>query len=137
MSTHLGQEGTIKVNDQTIAQIRSWTLNTAAEMIEASTLKDTWKVHHAAIKSWHGSLSCFWDDGDQGQGILSLGSKVQLTLYPGIESCPHFSGNVLVTGIDYTATHNGLVEANLSFQGTGPLNHTSDVVVNTKASATK
>ena len=46
MSTHLGKEGVIKIHNQTVAEVRSWTLNTAAELIDASTLGDDWKVHH-------------------------------------------------------------------------------------------
>lgn len=124
MTTHLGQEGIIKIQGETVAQIRSWTLNTAAEIVEASTLNDRWKVHHATIKSWHGSLSCYWNEEDVPEkGKLELGNSVELTLYPSSESYPYFKGTILITGLDYSANHNGLVEANCAFQGTGPLEH--------------
>ena len=45
MSTHLGQDGLVKVNHQTIAQVRSWTVNTAAELVDASVMGNGWKIN--------------------------------------------------------------------------------------------
>jgi predicted secreted protein len=124
MTTHLGKEGIIKVGTQTVAEVRSWTLNTSVETVDASHLGDDWKVHKATQKSWHGSLSCFWDETDfDGQGKLAIGESVTLVLYPAGEgfSAFHFTGLVLVTGIDYAGSHNGLIEASIAFQGSGLL----------------
>ena len=71
MATHLGKDGIIKIQNQTVAEVRSWTLNTAAELVDASCLGDSWKVHQPTIKSWHGSLSCFWDENDALQNALN------------------------------------------------------------------
>jgi predicted secreted protein len=121
MSTYLGKEGVIKIQNQTVAEVRSWTLNTAAELIDASTLGDDWKVHQPTVKSWHGSLSCFWDETDALQSALTVGEQITLTLYPAGDADHHarFSGTAFITARDYTGSHNGLVEANITFQGTG------------------
>lgn len=124
MPTHLGKEGVIKVGSDTVAEVRSWALNTAAEVVDASVIGDDWKVQKTTLKSWHGTLTCFWDETDtDGQGALSIGTSVTLNLYPeGTDTGDkYFTGTVLVTGTDYSAAHNGLVEANIVFQGTGAL----------------
>ena len=122
MATHLGKEGIIKVGNETVAEVRSWTLATTVETVDASHLGDDWKIHKPTQKSWHGSLSCFWDESDtQGQGVLAVGETVTLQLYVENDTPPAFSGTALVTGVDYTGAHNGLVEANIAFQGSGEL----------------
>lgn len=123
MATHLGREGVIKIQNQAVAEVRSWTLNTAAELVDASCLGDSWKVHQPTIKSWHGSLSCFWDDADPLQSALNVGEQITLTLYPAGDEAQHasFSGAAFITARDYTGSHSGLVEANITFQGSGAL----------------
>ena len=124
MATHLGKEGIIKVGVHTVAEVRNWSLNSTVDTVDASTLGDDWKVHKTTQKSWHGSLSCFWDETDtSGQGELALGASVTLSLYPEGDSSHAvcWTGEALVTGIDYSGSPNGLVEANITFQGSGAL----------------
>ena len=125
MTTHLGQDGLVKVNHQAIAQVRSWTLNTAAELVDASVMGNPWKIQEATLKSWHGSLSCFLDNDNAGQNALSVGSKVLLQLYPSnnqnVMQC--FSGFAFITGLDTTASHSGLIESSITFQGTDALTY--------------
>lgn len=122
MATHLGKDGLIKVGGETIAEVRSWSLSSSVEVVDGSRLGSDWKIQYPTQKSWHGSLSCFWDDADsQGQGVLILGALVTLQLYCEIAISPAFSGTALITGIEYSATHTGLVEASISFQGNGAL----------------
>ena len=122
MATHLGKDGLIKVGTETVAEVRSWTLNIAADTVDASGLGDDWKIHKATQKSWHGSLACFWDTTDtQGQGGLIVGDTIALTLYLEAGSAPVLKGSALVTGLDYMGAQGGLVEASISFQGTGVL----------------
>ena len=121
MATHLGKDGLIKVGGETIAEVRSWSLSSSVEVVDGSRLGSDWKIQYPVQKSWHGSLSCFWDYEDTGQGVLILGSVVTLQLYCEIGISPAFSGTALITGIEYSAAHTGLVEASISFQGSGAL----------------
>ena len=43
MATHTGSSGLIKVGTSTIAEVRSFTLDTTAELLEDTTLTDTAK----------------------------------------------------------------------------------------------
>ena len=123
MAVYLGAEGIIKINQQTIAEVRSWALNTSAELVDASCLGDRWKVQMPTLKSWHGSLSCFWDETDALQNALTVGEQISLVLYPAGDEAQHvsFSGTAFITARDYTGSHSGLVETNLTFQGSGAL----------------
>jgi predicted secreted protein len=124
MATHLGKDGVVKVSTHAVAEVRSWTLNEAADVVDASVIGDDWKVQKTTLKSWHGTLTCFWDETDTtGQVALAVGASVTLNLYPEGETdgSTYFTGTALVTGVDVSAAHNGLVEANIVFQGTGAL----------------
>ena len=128
MANYLGKDGIIKVNNHTIAEVRSWTINLAADTVEDTTLGCAWKTHKATLKSWHGSLSCFWDRSDsQGQGAMSIGSSINLTLYPEGDNGHHNAlvGTAIVTGLDHTGSHSGLLEASINFQGSGALEEES------------
>ena len=128
MTTHLGQDGLVKVNRETVAQVRSWTVNTAAELVDASVMGNGWKMQHATLKSWHGSLSCFLDEDNAAQNALCVGAKVLLQLYPAnttnVQRC--FSGTAFVTSVDISVSHSGLVESSLTFQGTDALTYGDD-----------
>jgi predicted secreted protein len=142
MATHLGKDGVIKIQNQTVAEVRSWTLNMAAELVDASCLGDDWKVHQPTIKSWHGSLSCFWDASDVLQTSLTVGKSIELTLYPAGDEAQQasFTGTAFITARDYTGSHSGLVEANLTFQGSGALVQTlagSSVAPQARSSSSK
>jgi len=124
MATHLGKDGVVKVATNAVAEVRSWTLNEAADVVDASVIGDDWKVQKTTLKSWHGTLTCFWDETDtNGQVALAVGASVTLNLYPegDADGSKYFTGTALVTGVDVSAAHNGLVEANIVFQGTGEL----------------
>jgi predicted secreted protein len=137
MATHLGKEGVIKVGSETVAEVRSWTLNTLVDTVDASHLGDDWKIHKPTQKSWHGSLACFWDALDaKGQGALAVGETVTVQLYLEGDSPPRFSGAVLVTGVDYAGSHNGLVEASIAFQGTGALEGTNTSLARKQTTST-
>ena len=52
---------------------------------------------------------------------------MNLILYPAGMEDQHasFSGTAFITARDYTGSHSGLVEANITFQGSGALMQTS------------
>jgi predicted secreted protein len=76
------------------------------------------------LKSFSGSADVFFDDTDTaGQGALTVGSEVTLNVqFEGNTTGDHkMSGTVLITGRTISASFDGMVEASISFQGTGAL----------------
>jgi len=126
MANHVGNEGVVKVGSVTVAEVRSFSINMSADTTEDTVIGDTWKTHVVTQNSWTAEVTCFWDEADTtGQGAFTIGSSVTLNLYPEGASAgtseTYYTGTAIVTGWGTSQTHNGMVEATYSFQGTGAL----------------
>ena len=124
MATHTGSEGTVKVGSNTIAEIRSFSVATSADTAEDTTMGDSWRTYKTTLKSWSGSIDCFWDETDTtGQGALVEGSEVTLNLYPegAATGDKYYAGSAIITGMTINSSFDGMVEASFTFQGTGAL----------------
>lgn len=131
MPTHAGIEGTVKIGTDVVAETRSWSIEEQGETASTTTMNNTngWATHKHTIKSWSGSLECYWDETDaDGQGALTIGSSVTLNLYPEGDTSgdTFYTGTATVTGISRSGSYDGIVEASFSFQGNGAL--TEDTV---------
>jgi len=124
MATHKGSEGTIKVDTNTVAEIRSYSIEESADTLEITSMGDTAREYVSSLTSFSGSIDVFWDETDtNGQGALTIGSQVTLNIYPeGADTNDsYYTGTAIVTGVTRSASFDGLVEASISVQGTGAL----------------
>ncbi len=124
MANHKGSEGVVKIGSNTVAEVRNWQISEKADVIEDSVMGDTAKTFQSSLTEWEGSVSCFWDETDtNGQVALTIGASVTLNVYPeGASSGDnYYTGTALVTSIENRANHDGMVEADFSFKGTGAL----------------
>jgi predicted secreted protein len=126
MATHTGLEGHVNVGANTIAEVRSWSIEESSDTTDSTTMGVTnnWRTHKATLKSWSGNIDCFWDETDtNGQVALVIGTEVSLNVYPESDDSgdSYFNGSAIVTGITRQAAIDGLVETSFSFQGTGEL----------------
>lgn len=128
MATHAGSEGKVFIGSDQVAEVKSWSMEVTSDTVDASIIGTSWRKNQATIKGWSGSFDAFWDETDtDGQGALSAGGTVTLNLYPeGDDSGDtYWTGDVIITGISYNASFDGLVEASFSFTGTGALTETT------------
>ena len=123
MATHTGSEGTIKVATTTVGELRSYTLEQTADTIEDTSLGDTSRTYKSALKGWSGSASLFFDEADAGQILLVVGGSITIKVFPeGASSGDKFyEGSAIVTAYNISASFDGMVEAELTFTGTGAL----------------
>lgn len=124
MANHKGSEGNVKIGANSIAEIRSYSLEEQSDTIEDTTLGDTARTYQAGLTQWSGSLECFWDETDtNGQGAMTNGASVTLNLYPeGNDSGDTYkTGTAIISGIKIEAALDGMVEASFNFQGTAAL----------------
>ena len=124
MATHTGSSGIVKVGTNTIAEVRSFTLDTTAELLEDTTLTDTSKTFQVGKKGATASVECFWDETDSnGQIAIAEGSSVALNLYPeGADSGDYYySGTWLITANSTSTPTDGMIEATFSATLTGAL----------------
>ena len=123
MATFSGSGGTVLVGTDPIAEIKSYSVEENMDTLEDTSMGDTSRTYKASLKSFTGSCDVMFDDSDSGQNALLVGSEVSMSfLMEGNTTGDHrLTGTVLVTGRTINSSFDGLVEASLSFQGTGAL----------------
>ena len=124
MANHTGTSGLVKVGTNTIAEVRSFTINTTSELLEDTTLTDSAKTYQVGKKGGTVSVECFWDETDtNGQIAIAEGSQVALNLYPeGADSGDYyFSGTWLISGNSISTPTDGIIEATFDATLTGAL----------------
>ena len=128
MATHLGKEGTVQVGSNSIAEIRSFSIDEVIDVVEDTSMGDNSKTYLASIKDFSGSVDVLFDETDtNGQTALAVGSSVTLNFAPeGTASGDvKLTGTAIVTGKSISSSFDGLVEASISVQGTGGLTTTT------------
>jgi len=122
-NVHTGSEGTIKVGTDTVGELRSYSLETTADTIESSNMGTTARTYKAGLTAWSGTASLFWDELDAGQTALALGTEITIKVYPegATAGDKYYTGTAIVTAKSVSASFDGLVESEISFQGTGAL----------------
>ena len=124
MATHKGSEGLIKIGTDSIAEVKSYSLEESSDTVETTKMGDAARTHLSSLTSFSGSVDCFWDETDtNGQVALAVGSTVTLLWYPegATTGDTYYSGSVIVTGKTITGSFDGMVEASISVQGTGAI----------------
>ena len=123
MATHVGSEGTIKIGADVVGELRSFSLESTAETIEDTSMGDTNRSYKVGLKTFTGTASVYFDETDAGQILLVAGAEITLNVYPeGATSGDTFySGSAIVTGKTLNSSFDGMVEAEISFQGSGAL----------------
>lgn len=126
MATHTGSEGTVKVGANTIAEIRSYSVEETADTTEDTTMGDSYRTHKTTLKSWSGTVDVFWDETDtNGQVAMTVGSQVTVSFYPegatAGQSEKYLTGDAIITGKTVSASFDGMVESTITLQGTGAL----------------
>jgi hypothetical protein len=124
MATFAGSGGVIKIGSAAVAEVRSYSIDETMDTLEDTAMGDTSRTFKASLKSFSGSADVFFDDTDSsGQGALTVGSTGSISvLMEGDTSGDHsLIGSILVTGRTISGSFDGMVEASITFQGTGAL----------------
>ena len=128
MATHTGSEGTVKVGANTIAEIRSFSIDETGDTLEDTTMGDTARTYKSSLTSFSGSVDVFYDETDTtGQGALTVGAEITINAYPEGDAAgdTYKSGSAIVTGVSLTSSFDGMVESSITFQGNGSLTTTT------------
>ena len=129
MAAIVGNDGVLSLDGETVAQLRSYSIDTTSDTIETTVMGDDSRTYVKGLSSYTGSADVYWDathwsgitNGNPTGGTVGDG-PVAMTLYA--ESAgDNWSGNILITGYSVSASTDGLVEATISFQGTGGLTY--------------
>jgi predicted secreted protein len=132
MASLVGNAGVINVDSQAVAEVRSYSIEVTSDTIETTAMGDASRQYVKGLHSFSGSADVYWDathfdatSNPDLDGLIqgSIGSSpVGLVVYPEGTGA-NWSGNILVTGYSITAQMDGMIEASVSFQGSGPLTY--------------
>jgi predicted secreted protein len=124
MATFSGSDGVVKIGSALLAEVRSYSVDQTGDTNEDTVMGDSWRTHKASLKSWSGSADVLFDDTDTtGQTACVIGTEITVSFQmEGNSSGDHrLRGTAIVTGKTINGSYDGLVEASITFQGTGAL----------------
>lgn len=142
MAQYVGNNGVIKVDDstgalRTVGEVRSYSLDVTSDTIERTVMGNDTRVYVKGMASWSGSMDVYWDplhwadiagtptqespELNPNSGTIGATNKVvTMEIYP--EGTGNkWSGDIIITGYSVSGSMDGLIEATVSFQGSGPL----------------
>jgi predicted secreted protein len=139
MAAIVGNAGALKVNGNTVAELRSYTIELTTDTIETTNMGDATRQYVKGLSSFSGSADVYFDPahfnatgsgGNNIDGLIygSVGdSGVAIALYPEGDITAGgdkiMTGTIIVTGYSINGSFDGLIEASISFQGVGALSY--------------
>lgn len=141
MAILTGNNGVVKLDASvggsvaTIAAVRNFSIELTRDTIETTTMGVDVRTYLNGLSSWSGSADIYFDpaastgtiathavlnptSGTVGQATLS----VELYL---ADTAGKFAGEVIITGFTVNSSMDGMVEASISFQGSGACTYTA------------
>jgi predicted secreted protein len=128
-------DATVGGSVATIAAVRNFSIELTRDTIETSTMGVDVRTYINGMSSWSGSADIYFDDaastghlavhtvlnptsGTVGQGTLTFQGFL-------VDTASKFEGEVIITGFTVNSSMDGMVEASISFQGSGPCTFTA------------
>ena len=141
MAILTGNNGVVKLDASvggsvaTIAAVRNFSIELTRDTVETTTMGVDVRTYLNGMSSWSGSADIYFDpaastgtiathavlnptSGTVGQSTLT----VELYL---ADTAGKFSGEVIITGFTVNSSMDGMVEASISFQGSGACTFTA------------
>jgi hypothetical protein len=124
MATFTGQLGAVLLGVNAVAEIRGFEITATSDILDDTVMGDTWKTNKATHKSWSGSMDVLYDHTNTlGQNALVIGASLTGSFYPSenLTAAAELTGTFRITEKSVKTTHEGMVEASISFTGNGAL----------------
>jgi predicted secreted protein len=132
MATLTGNNGAISINGISVLAVRNFSIEMTADTIETTVMGVDVRTYLTGMSSFSGSADVYFDSSDYDTnestfnptaglvGASGVAGKFYVLLdAAGSNVDQAFTGSIIVTGYTVTASMDGMVEASISFQGTG------------------
>jgi predicted secreted protein len=132
MATLTGNNGAISINGISVLAVRNFSIEMTADTIETTTMGVDVRTYLTGMSSFSGSADVYFDSSDYDTnestfnptaglvGASGVAGKFYVLLDAASTNADQaFTGSIIVTGYTVTASMDGMVEASISFQGTG------------------
>jgi predicted secreted protein len=135
-----GNNGAITLNGNSVAAVRSFSVDMTEDTIETTVMGTDVRTYVGGLSSFSGSADVYFDVADfdtyettfnPTAGLVGAsGVAVKLYIAENYSSALDyaFTGNVIVTGYTVNSSMDGMVEASISFQGTGAVTYSTTAV---------
>ena len=133
MATMVGNDGAILIGSTTLAAVRNFSVEITSDTIEKSVMGNDTRQYLKGMSTWSGSADIYFDpsefnsaastfnltyqDGDSLVGTGGITFKGYLK--DDATNDVGFTGSIILTGYTVNSSMDGMVEASISFQGTG------------------
>lgn len=140
MAIQTGNNGAVTLDGTVIAAVRTFSIEMTRDTIETSTMGTDVRTYITGLSSFSGSADVYFDTEqfdtaetkfNPTSGLVGVGGvAVKLYIEENYASTSDyaFTGDVIVTGYTVNATFDGMVEASISFQGTGAAAYSTTAV---------
>jgi predicted secreted protein len=134
MATLAGNNGTIAIGSVPVAATRSFSVEITSDTVETTVMGTDVRTYVKGLSSFSGSADIYFDDTvfdtnessfNPTAGLVG-GSPINVKFYTaygtdgaGTGNDSVFQGSAIVTGFTVNSTFDGMVEASISFQGSG------------------
>ena len=140
MATLTGNNGAITINSANVLSVRNFTIDVKADTIETTTMGVDVRTYVAGLSAFSGSADVYFDATDYDTyettfnptaglvGASGVAGKFYIESNYSSTSDYAFTGNIVVTGYSVKSSMDGMVEASISFQGTGATTYSTTAV---------
>lgn len=133
-----GNNGVLKIDNASgsptnVAAVRNFTIDMTADTIESTTMGNDTRQYVKGLSSWSGSADIYFDPANMPTSnsgnvflnpTLSAVGSGTVTIEAFLDATNHkLSGECIVTGVSISSSMDGMVEASISFQGSGSLSY--------------
>jgi hypothetical protein len=131
MAILTGNNGAISIDGANVLAVRNFSIETTRDTIETSTMGTDVRTYVAGLSSFSGSADVYFDATDYDTNETKFNPTAGLVGTSGVagkffieenysgSNDYAFTGNIIVTGYTVNSSFDGMVEASISFQGTG------------------
>lgn len=140
MAAITGNNGVLKIDNSSgtptaIANVRNFSIDITSDTIETTTMGVDVRTYVKGLSQFSGSADIYFDTANYTGGAsvvavlnptgINVGSS-PVTLEAYLDTTSNkFSGEIIVTGFTVNSSMDGLVEASISFQGSGAMTFTA------------
>ena len=140
MAAITGNNGVLKIDNSSgtptaIANVRNFSIDITSDTIETTTMGVDVRTYVKGLSQFSGRADIYFDTANYtgGASVVAVlnptGTNVgtsPVTLEAYLDTTSNkFSGEVIITGFTVNSSMDGLVEASISFQGSGAMTFTA------------
>lgn len=140
MAVLTGNNGAISINGATVLAVRNFSVEMSADTIETTVMGTDVRTYVSGLSQFSGSADVYFDASDFDTNESTFNPTAGLVGASGVAgkfyiqenysstSDYAFTGNLIVTGYTVNSSFDGMVEASITFQGTGAATYSTTAV---------